>query len=197
MAVCASEAPHSFSPLRILPPMARTSNVPTVDALLAMMAFMNISAADIQGFADVFNEASNRVSAGSTSADDDFVALSAADGDGGGAVSSVSSVAPVTAATQAPVTAATQAPVTAATQAPVAALAAAPAQAPVAAPTEDGPPPGSTAPWVVPVGYDYHLPDADEDGPYYAIVRGHAVGVFAGWEATSPLVTGVSGAIFR
>ncbi|EIN09251.1 hypothetical protein PUNSTDRAFT_134414 [Punctularia strigosozonata HHB-11173 SS5] len=34
-------------------------------------------------------------------------------------------------------------------------------------------------------------------GPWYSVVRGKAVGVFAMWETVSPLVTGVSGAIYR
>ncbi|PBK88771.1 hypothetical protein ARMGADRAFT_1084329 [Armillaria gallica] len=52
---------------------------------------------------------------------------------------------------------------------------------------------------ILPIGedYDYHMPLPGEAGLFYVVSRGHKVGVFAGWEDTSLLVTGVSGAMYR
>ncbi|KAF9491477.1 hypothetical protein BDN71DRAFT_1433915 [Pleurotus eryngii] len=130
-----------------------------------------------RSYAHNFNEAANRMSPAQASP----------------AASSANDTVPA-AASAAP---AANANVPAAAPAAPAANTNAPATA--APPTPTGPPNGITAPWVVPVSYNYHLPEADEDGPYYTVVRGNAVGIFASWlrEATSPLVTGVLGAIFR
>ncbi|EDR11625.1 uncharacterized protein LACBIDRAFT_314031 [Laccaria bicolor S238N-H82] len=43
---------------------------------------------------------------------------------------------------------------------------------------------------------NYHLPAAGAAGPFYCITRGRDIGVFAGWEHVSPLVIGVSRAVF-
>ncbi|KAF7431000.1 hypothetical protein PC9H_006715 [Pleurotus ostreatus] len=81
---------------------------------------------------------------------------------------------------------------------PAAPAVAPPAVAPPAAPAVGtGPPAGFTTPWVVPIGYAFHLPNPDDEGPFYMITRGREVGIFAGWDITSPLVTGVPGAVFR
>ncbi|KAJ8489106.1 hypothetical protein ONZ45_g13698 [Pleurotus djamor] len=42
----------------------------------------------------------------------------------------------------------------------------------------------------------YHVPDADETGTIYVITRGRDIGVFIGWDTVSPLVTGVSRAVY-
>ncbi|KIJ91086.1 hypothetical protein K443DRAFT_135564 [Laccaria amethystina LaAM-08-1] len=52
-------------------------------------------------------------------------------------------------------------------------------------------PTSTTAPVV-----NYHLPAAGATGPYYCITRGRDIGVYAGWEHVSPLVIGVSRAVF-
>ncbi|EDQ98986.1 uncharacterized protein LACBIDRAFT_335491 [Laccaria bicolor S238N-H82] len=44
--------------------------------------------------------------------------------------------------------------------------------------------------------YGYHVPAANAEGPFYVVTCGRNVGVFNGWENTSPLVTGVSHAVF-
>ncbi|KAG9226989.1 hypothetical protein CCMSSC00406_0008961 [Pleurotus cornucopiae] len=59
------------------------------------------------------------------------------------------------------------------------------------------PPPGFVGAWPVSPMYDYAIPDYNEVGPYYVVVRGTEIGVFAGWDVVSPLVTGVPGAIHR
>ncbi|KAG9225756.1 hypothetical protein CCMSSC00406_0007766 [Pleurotus cornucopiae] len=203
-----------------------SSPVPSVEVIVAMMAFMNLSASDARSYAHNFNEAANRISPAQASpaaspANDTVPAAAPAANTNVPAAAPAASPANDTVPAAAPaananvpaaapaaspandtVPAAAPAAPAANANAPAAAAPPAPAanaNAPAAAapPAPTGPPNGTTAPWVVPVGYNYHLPEADEDGPYYAVVRGNAVGVFAGWEATSPLVTGVSGAIFR
>ncbi|KIJ90849.1 hypothetical protein K443DRAFT_14906 [Laccaria amethystina LaAM-08-1] len=44
--------------------------------------------------------------------------------------------------------------------------------------------------------YGYHVPAANAEGPFYVVTQGRDIGVFNGWENTSPLVTGVSHAVF-
>ncbi|EDR12979.1 uncharacterized protein LACBIDRAFT_312074 [Laccaria bicolor S238N-H82] len=38
-------------------------------------------------------------------------------------------------------------------------------------------------------GVSYQYPPDDASGPFYLVTRGHNIGVFVGWENTSPLVT--------
>ncbi|PBK72083.1 hypothetical protein ARMSODRAFT_972772 [Armillaria solidipes] len=56
--------------------------------------------------------------------------------------------------------------------------------------------PASAAVVSVGANYEYHTPLPGEAGPFYVVSRGREVGVFAGWEDTSPLITGVSGAVY-
>ncbi|KIJ89449.1 hypothetical protein K443DRAFT_16110 [Laccaria amethystina LaAM-08-1] len=46
------------------------------------------------------------------------------------------------------------------------------------------------------VPHGYHVPAANADGPFYVVTRGRNLGIFGGWETVSPLVTGVSHAVY-
>ncbi|KAF8449521.1 hypothetical protein L210DRAFT_3641114 [Boletus edulis BED1] len=45
-------------------------------------------------------------------------------------------------------------------------------------------------------GFVYEVPEPHATGPFYLVTRGHRVGVFSGWQTTSPYVIGVSRASF-
>ncbi|KAK0433183.1 hypothetical protein EV421DRAFT_1910334 [Armillaria borealis] len=49
---------------------------------------------------------------------------------------------------------------------------------------------------MVPQGYDYHVPHPTRRGPFYMIVCGLDIGIFAGWEDAAALVIGVSGSVY-
>ncbi|EDR14475.1 uncharacterized protein LACBIDRAFT_321568 [Laccaria bicolor S238N-H82] len=51
-------------------------------------------------------------------------------------------------------------------------------------------------PHLVTVGHGYHVPGPNDNPPFYVVTRGCNIGIFSGWENVSPLVTGVSHAVF-
>ena len=91
---------------------------------------------------------------------------------------------------------------------------------PVAAPLYTALPPNAPSNAVLPPthlisgSHGYHVPAANADGPFYVVARGHNLGIFSGWlvffpsspnftyahvsirETVSPLVTGVSHAVY-
>ncbi|KAK0493812.1 hypothetical protein EDD18DRAFT_1107787 [Armillaria luteobubalina] len=44
--------------------------------------------------------------------------------------------------------------------------------------------------------FGYHVPLVGEEGLFYIVTRGTDVGMFSGWENTSPLVDGISGCAY-
>ncbi|EDQ99033.1 uncharacterized protein LACBIDRAFT_317738 [Laccaria bicolor S238N-H82] len=44
--------------------------------------------------------------------------------------------------------------------------------------------------------HGYHVPGPNDYPPFYVVTRGRNIGVFSGWENVSPLVTGVSHAVY-
>ncbi|KAK0219928.1 hypothetical protein IW262DRAFT_1297080 [Armillaria fumosa] len=45
--------------------------------------------------------------------------------------------------------------------------------------------------------FGYHVPLEGEDGPFYIVTHGTDVGVFSGWENTSPLVDSILGCSYH
>ncbi|EDR01227.1 uncharacterized protein LACBIDRAFT_333469 [Laccaria bicolor S238N-H82] len=72
----------------------------------------------------------------------------------------------------------------------------------VAAPLYAAVPPNAPSNAVLPPAHlivaphGYHVPAANTDGPFYVVARGRNIGIFSGWETVSPLVTGVSHAVY-
>ncbi|KAH7919290.1 hypothetical protein BV22DRAFT_1133938 [Leucogyrophana mollusca] len=44
-------------------------------------------------------------------------------------------------------------------------------------------------------GFDYEVPRPNSKGPFYCVTKGTRLGIFAGWQTTSPLMTGISHAV--
>ncbi|EDR07207.1 uncharacterized protein LACBIDRAFT_299143 [Laccaria bicolor S238N-H82] len=78
----------------------------------------------------------------------------------------------------------------------------APTAAPVAVPLYAALPPNPPSNAILPPTHlvmapcGYHIPAANADGPFYVVTCGRNLGIFSGWETVSPLVTGVSHAVY-